>query len=129
MKIILVAILALSLCYTVSYAESTPEAVFQAYISALQKGDRDTYLDLLTVESRAMVNPVPFLMQREYMDIKDLNFNVQVEGFDKAVVIFNPASRKIPPYVLRKERGQWKIDLKTMSKDYVFDSKNEWYKK
>ena len=129
MRVIVAAALALILCYTVSSAESTPEAVFAAYKSALQKGDREAYLVLLTVESRAIVNPSPALMQREYADIKNLNPYIQIAAFDKAIVSFVPSNSKIPPYVLKKESGQWKVDLKTMSKEYVFNSKNEWYKK
>jgi len=129
MKGILAAILAVILCYAISCAQSTPEAVFDAYKSALEKGDRDAYFDLITAESRAIVNPSPALMLREFAEIKDLNPDVQIEASDKAVVYFVPSRSKIPPYILKKENGQWKIDLKTMSQEYVFDNKDEWHKR
>jgi len=80
------------------------------------------------MDSRSIVNPSSSLMRREYMDIKSLNASIRLEGFDRAVVTFTPASSKIPPYILRKENGQWKVDLKTMSKEYVFDGSNNWHK-
>lgn len=129
MKVMLAAILAISLCYTVSYAQSTPEAVFDAYKSALEKGDRTAYLALLTTQSRAIVNPSPGLMGREYGDIKDLKFYVQIRAYNKAEVQFSPPNKKAPPYILKKENGEWKIDLKAMGEAYVFDNNNEWHRK
>jgi hypothetical protein len=124
-----VLVMSLLLWQTFALAQTGPERVFEAYKAALKDGVAGEYLELLTEQSRMMVHPTPGPMQREYSDLRDLTFRVSLEGPNRAVVSFTPASSKVPPYVLRKERGEWKIDLKTMSEEYVFDHDNNWHRK
>ncbi|OQX86217.1 MAG: hypothetical protein B6D55_06440 [Candidatus Omnitrophica bacterium 4484_70.2] len=112
-----------------SFAQSSPQHTFEKYLRALKEADVKTYLSLLTADSKKVVRPLKELMLREYEDLKDLNFYIEVDSSCTATVYFNPPSKKVPPYLLKKENGEWKVDLKTMSQIYIFDENNNWHYK
>lgn len=118
-------------CNQINNNQIAPEDVplytaFEYYKLALKSGDKNKYLESITEESRNMVNFSPALMQKEYQDIKDLVFDVYADTKTSAMVRFIPTNLKVPPYFMKKENGQWKIDLKRMGETYIFDQNNNW---
>ena len=111
------------------FPQSTPQQTFKNYKQALKEGDIREYFNLITSDSKKIVNPSRPLMKREYNDLKDLDFYVEKKSCCEAVIYFRPPSKKVPPYLLKKEGGTWKIDLKKMSQVYVFDTNNNWHYK
>jgi len=112
-----------------TFPQSIPYETFEDYRQALKEGDIREYFSLITSESKKIVNPSKSLMRREYNDLKDLDFYVEKKSCCEAVIYFRPPFKKVPPYLLKKEGGIWKIDLKKMSQIYVFDTDNNWHYK
>lgn len=108
---------------------STPENTFEVYKKALFQGNIKTYMECLTDDSKQMLSqrlPQLSIMLREYRDIARINYQVKVEGLI-AVLEFNPASELAPPYLFKKKKDEWKIDLKSMSEEIFFDQENHWH--
>lgn len=107
---------------------SNPESVFEAYKRALNEGDIETYMSCISKGSQQMFSQRPLqisLMKREYQDITQKYYKVTIEN-ETAILEFVPESKIAPPYLFKKEDGEWKIDLKRMSEEIVFDEKNYW---
>lgn len=108
---------------------SSPGATFEVYKQAIAKGDTETYLDCLTKVSQQMFSQRPAqasLMSREYQDIAGKEYKVTIKD-ETAILEFVPRSEIAPPYLFKKETGKWKIDLKRMSEEIVFDKNNHWH--
>lgn len=108
---------------------STPEAIFETYKKALAIADTETYLNCVTKSSQDMLSqrhPQPSLMRREYQDIADKDYKVTIKD-GTAILEFVPTSKIAPPYLFKKEDGKWKIDLRRMNEEIVFDEKNHWH--
>lgn len=110
---------------------SNPRVTFETYKKALAEGDKETYLGCLTKTSQQMFSQRPLqtsLMRREYEDIAQENYKVTIKD-ETAILEFVPGSEITPPYFFKKEDDQWKIDLKKMSEEIVFDEKNHWHRR
>jgi len=113
----------------IGFSQNTPEETFESYKQSLKEGDVDTYMSFLTLASQSIVSPRKGLMYREYTDLSVFDYDIKKGYLNSAVVHFKPSSKKVPPYLLKKEAGHWKIDLKTMQNKYGFDMNENWYYK
>lgn len=123
---ILLAILFMAGWQDINY--SNPEEVFEVYKKALSEIDIQTYMSCITYDSHQMLKtrpPQAPRMRREYEDISNKTYKVTVDNAT-AILEFKPQSEIAPPYLFKKEDGKWKIDLKRMSEEIVFDEKNHW---
>lgn len=108
---------------------SNPGDTFEIYRQALAGADIETYMSCITQDSKDMLSqrpPQAATMLREYRDIAGKDYKVEVEG-STAMLEFQPASEFAPPYLLKMEKGGWKIDLKRMSEEISFDQGNHWH--
>ncbi|GEM_PF-5164320 len=56
------------------FPQSRPYETFKNYRQALKEGDIREYFNLITSESKRIVNPSKSLMRREYNDLKGFRF-------------------------------------------------------
>jgi hypothetical protein len=108
-------------------SSNTPASAFESYKQSLLNSNPQPYLDLLTKQSQTIVNGAASLRQREYNDLQGLAYTIKSETANTATAQFNPQSPTVPPYFLKQENGQWKVDLYRMSQTYIFDSNNNWH--
>jgi len=108
---------------------ASPSAAFEWYKECARRGDTKGYVDCLTAESKKLIENTPppeDLLKEEYKFLAEKKYNVHYSE-EWAIIIFEENPQTEPPYLLRQEDNQWKIDLKGMSENIFFDENQHWY--
>jgi hypothetical protein len=108
---------------------SSPSVTFERYKRAIEKADIEAYLKCLSRESLALLQgnkPPPDLLEKEYKNLAGKEYYITVKE-KTAIVLFKKDTEYEPPYLLIRDNGEWKIDLKGMSEKIFFDAEKKWH--
>ncbi len=110
---------------------ASPSAAFEWYKDCARRGDNRGYVECLTAESKELIGSPPppaDLLKEEYQFLAEKKYKVEFSE-EWAIIIFLDDPQKEPPYLLKQEDNQWKIDLVGMSESILFDENQNWYLK
>ena len=108
---------------------ASPSAAFEWYKDCARRGDTRGYVECLTAESKELIGSPPppaDLLKEEYKFLSEKKYKVELSE-EWAIIIFQDDPQKEPPYLLKQEDNQWKIDLVGMSESILFDENQHWY--
>ncbi|HEY8518459.1 MAG TPA: TPM domain-containing protein [Gammaproteobacteria bacterium] len=113
----------------VDVAGATPLEVVEAYLEAMAARDARTDLPIYSADTRRMLrNRVVTAAQMD--TVARLYRKCRAEGVhmqaDLAVVRYDVAQRECAPYFLRREEGEWRLDLAAASAALRFNHENHW---
>jgi len=108
---------------------TSPSSAFEWYKECARRGDTKGYMECLTAESKKLIGntpPAENLLKEEYQFLANKKYKVELTE-EWAIIIFQENPQTEPPYLLLQEDNQWKIDLKGMSENILFDENKHWY--